>query len=234
MTVRTSLALSAVLLALAPTVLAQGKNKPAAPTANKKLFCWEEKGQRVCSDALPADVVNAARDEISATSGLRTGGVARAMSEEERAQAAITAQQKMIDDAASEMRRRTDAAMLMSYRSEDELRRVFNERTAIVDNNVRTARYNAVSLREGLVSLLQTAGDQELAGRPIRADMSATIHQRHAELLRTRRLQQSFEAQRAQLDVEIADILQRYRNMKGITAEAAEEAATPAMPPARN
>jgi len=234
MTFRTSLALSAVLLVLAPTVLAQGKNKPAAPTANKKLFCWEEKGQRVCSDALPADVVNAARDEISATSGLRTGGVARAMSEEERAQAAVAAQQKMIDDAASEMRRRTDAAMLMSYRSEDELRRVFNERTAIVDNNVRTARYNAVSLREGLVSLLQTAGDQELAGRPIRADMSATIHQRHAELLRTRRLQQSFEAQRAQLDVEITDILQRYRNMKGITAEAAEEAATPSTAPARN
>nr|WP_298127438.1 hypothetical protein [uncultured Pseudoxanthomonas sp.] len=234
MTFRTSLALSAVLLVLAPTVLAQGKNKPAAPTANKKLFCWEEKGQRVCSDALPADVVNAARDEISATSGLRTRGVARAMSEEERAQAAVAAQQKMIDDAASEMRRRTDAAMLMSYRSEDELRRVFNERTAIVDNNVRTARYNAVSLREGLVSLLQTAGDQELAGRPIRADMSATIHQRHAELLRTRRLQQSFEAQRAQLDVEITDILQRYRNMKGITAEAAEEAATPSTAPARN
>jgi hypothetical protein len=234
MTFRTSLALSAVLLVLAPTVLAQGKNKPAAPTANKKLFCWEEKGQRICSDALPADVVNAARDEISATSGLRTGGVARAMSEEERAQAAVAAQQKMIDDAASEMRRRTDAAMLMSYRSEDELRRVFNERTAIVDNNVRTARYNAVSLREGLVSLLQTAGDQELAGRPIRADMSATIHQRHAELLRTRRLQQSFEAQRAQLDVEITDILQRYRNMKGITAEAAEEAATPSTAPARN
>ena len=234
MTVRTSLALSAVLLALAPTVLAQGKNKPPAPTANKKLFCWEEKGQRVCSDALPADVVNAARDEISATSGLRTGGVARAMSEEERAQAAVAAQQKMIDDAASEMRRRTDAAMLMSYRSEDELRRVFNERTAIVDNNVRTARYNAVSLREGLVSLLQTAGDHELAGRPIPAEMSATIHQRHAELLRTRRLQQSFEAQRAQLDVEITDILQRYRNMKGITAEAAEEAATPPTEPARN
>ena len=68
MTVRTSLALSAVLLALAPNVLAQGKNKPTAPTANKKLFCWEEKGQRVCSDALPADVVNAARDEISAVS----------------------------------------------------------------------------------------------------------------------------------------------------------------------
>ena len=55
--------------------------------------------------------------------------------------------------------------------------------------------------------------------------MVASSHQRHAELVRTRRLQQSFEKQRAELDVEIADILQRFRSMKGITPEQAEEAA---------
>ena len=38
----------------------------------------------------------------------------------------------------------------MSYQSEDDLRRVFNERTSIVDNSIRTARYNVTSLREGL------------------------------------------------------------------------------------
>ena len=103
---------------------------------------------------------------------------------------------------------------------------MFNERTAIVDNNVQTARYNAVSLREGLISLLQTAGDRELAGKPVTAEMAAAIHQRHAELVRTRRLQQSFESQRAELDVEIADTLQRFRAMKGVTAEQAEAAAT--------
>ena len=112
------------------------------------------------------------------------------------------------------------------YRSENDLRRVFNERTAIVDNNVQTARYNAVSLREGLISLLQTAGDRELAGKPVTAEMAAAIHQRHAELVRTRRLQQSFESQRAELDVEIADTLQRFRAMKGVTAEQAEATAT--------
>lgn len=234
MTVRTTLMLACALLA-APAVFAQGKT---APATNKKLFCWEEKGQRVCSDALPADAVNVAREEISAASGLRTGGVDRALTDEERAQAAVEAQQKLIDAAAAETRRRTDAAMLMSYRSEDELRRVFNERTVIVDNNVRTARYNAVSLREGLVSLLQTAGDRELAGRPVTPEMTAAIHQRHAELLRTRRLQQSFETQRAQLDTEIADILRRYRTMKGIAPEQAEDAATAPVPgtpaPTRN
>jgi hypothetical protein len=43
---------------------------------------------------------------------------------------------------------------------------VFNERTGIVDNSIHTARYNVVSLREGLVSLLQTASDRELDGKP--------------------------------------------------------------------
>ena len=224
MTVRTSYMLAAVLVA-APLAHAQGNKGASAPSANKKLFCWEEKGQRVCSDALPADAVNVAREEISAASGLRTGGVDRAMTDEERAQAAIEAQQQLIDAAAADMRRRTDAAMLLSYRNEDELRRVFNERTAIVDNNVRTARYNAISLRDGLISLLQTAGDRELAGQPVQKEMAASIHQRHAELVRTRRLQQSFEKQRADLDTEIAGILERFRAMKGITPEQAEDAA---------
>lgn len=225
MTVRIPLMLAACLLA--PSVLAQDK----APA--KKLFCWEEKGQRVCSDALPAEAVNAAREEISATSGLRTGGVGRAMTEDERAQAAIESQQRQMDAAAAETRRRTDAAMLLSYRDENDLRRVFNERIAIVDNNVRTARYNTVSLREGLVSLLQTAGNQELAGRTVSAELATNIRQRHAELVRTRRLQHSFETQRAALDVEITDIMQRYRTMKGISPDEIEEAAGQT-PPARN
>ncbi|MFT3670029.1 MAG: hypothetical protein QM795_15990 [Pseudoxanthomonas sp.] len=233
MIVRTSAFVALALLAAAPLVHAQTKGKSAAP-ANKKLFCWEEKGQRVCSDALPADAVNAAREEISATSGLRTGEVGRAMNEEERAQAAIEAQQRQMDAAAAETRRRTDAAMLLSYRNEDDLRRVFNERVAIVDNNVRTARYNAISLREGLVTLLQTAGNQELAGRPVATGLAMSIRQRHAELVRTRRLQHSFESQRAELDVEITDIMQRYRAMKGVSPDVVEDAAGQAPAPTRN
>jgi hypothetical protein len=234
MIVRTSLVVASMLLVASPVAVGQGKGKQGGAPVNKKLFCWEEKGQRVCSDALPADAVNAAREEISATSGLRTGGLGRAMTEEERAQAAIESQQRQMDAAAAETRRRTDAAMLLSYRDESDLRRVFNERIAIVDNNVRTARYNTVSLREGLVSLLQTAGNQELAGRPVAAELAANIRQRHAELVRTRRLQQSFETQRAALDVEITDTLQRYRAMKGLGPAAAEEAAEQAQAPAPN
>lgn len=194
--------------------LAIGQNK--APVA-KKLYCWNENGQRVCSDALPPEAVNQARQEISMSSGMQTGEVQRAMTDEERAAAAVEAAQRDADMAAEETRRRTDRAMLMSYRSEEDLRRVFNERTAIVDNNVRTARYNVASLREGLVSLLQAAGDRELSGQPVSGEMTQSIRNRHTDLLRQMQLQASFERQRLELDDEIVDILGRYREMKATT-----------------
>ncbi len=206
----------AACVALAPAALAQRAEAPG-----KKLYCWNDKGQRVCSDALPAEAVNRAREEINAKSGMRTAEVSGAMTDEERSAAAEQEAQRRADQAAAETRRRTDQAMLMSYRTEDDLRRVFNERTSIVDNSIRTARYNVTSLREGLVSLLQVAGDRELAGKPVNAEAVANLRKRHAELKRQRQLQAGFETQRVALDAEIADILQRYRAMKG-TAQAAE------------
>ena len=206
-----------LLLLLGAAVSSPAMAQKASPPV-KKLYCWNENGQRVCSDALPADAVNRAREEINAKSGMRTAEVARAMSEEERAQAASDEQQRQVDQAVADTRRRTEQAMLMSYQSEDDLRRVFNERTSIVDNSIRTARYNVTSLREGLVTMLQTAGDRELDGKPVAPVMAENIRSRHRELLRQRQLQASFERQRAELDVEITDITRRYRELKGVEA----------------
>lgn len=218
---KNSLLLLGLCTMLSPLALAQ--KAPGAPV--KKLYCWNENGQRVCSDALPAEAVNRARDEINAKSGMRTAAVDRALTDEERAQAASDEVQRKVDQAANDTRRRTDQAMLASYQSEAELGRVFAERTSIVDNSIRTARYNVISLREGLVSLLQTAGDRELDGKTINPDLAANIGKRHRELMRQRQLQASFEKQRVDLDAEIADIIQRYRQMKGVDANGVVSAA---------
>ncbi|MEE7548589.1 hypothetical protein HF319_17530, partial [Xanthomonas sp. Kuri4-1] len=139
---------------------------------------------------------------------------------EERAAAAAQAAQQQADAAAEQTRKRTDQAMLLSYQDEGELRRVFNERVAIIDNNIQTARYNVKSLREGLVSLLRMAGDRELAGQKVADKLAGDIQQRHRELQAQQRLQSSFEQQRAALDGEIDDTLQRYRTLKGPAAQA--------------
>ncbi|MEB2250216.1 hypothetical protein VDS44_20245 [Xanthomonas campestris pv. campestris] len=210
MPIHTRLALLAAVAAAVVAAPGVAQDKPAA----KKLYCWNQNGARVCSDTLPPEAVNQARDEFNVKSGMRSAEVQRAMSSDERAAAAASEQQRQADLAAEQMRKRTDQAMLMSYQSEDDLRRVFNERIAIVDNNIHTARFNVTSLREGLASMLRAAGDRELAG---------DIQQRHRELMAQLRLQGSFEQQRTALDGEITDILQRYRAMKG-----AQDTATPA------
>ncbi|MHA7604600.1 hypothetical protein [Xanthomonas euvesicatoria] len=198
-------AVAATLIMAAP---AGAQDKPAG----KKLYCWNQNGARVCSDTLPPEAVNQARDEFNVKSGMRSAEVQRAMSSDERAAAAASEQQRQADLAAEQMRQRTDQAMLMSYQSEDDLRRVFKERIAIVDNNIHTARFNVTSLREGLASLLRS--DRELAGQAVADKLAGDIQQRHRDLMAQLRLQISFEQQRVALDGEIADILQRYRAMK--------------------
>ncbi len=218
-----------VLAALAMPAPAPAQDKPA--DTGKKLYCWDTpRGERICSDTLPPEAVNSARQEFNARSGLRSAEVQRALSAEERADAELAAAQAQVDAAAAETRRRTEQAMLSTYGSEDALRRVFNERAAIVDNNIKTAIYNVGSLREALATQLSVAGDRELAGQKVTDKQAQDIRQRHTELLAQLRLQAAFEQQRKALDVEIAETLARYRELKG-TGAAADAADTPASPP---
>lgn len=200
--------------ALAMPAQAQPKKPSKAPATPKKLYCWDQNGQRVCSDTLPSDAVNRARDEINASSGTRSAAIDRALNAEERASAAAEAAQQQADLAAEQTRKRTEQAMLTTFQSEADLRRVFEERTSLIDNNVQTARYNVTSLRDGLITLLREAGNRELAGQKVADKLANDIQARHRELLWQQRLQASFERQRAELDGEIDQIIERYRVLK--------------------
>jgi len=195
---------------------AQKRSDPAKP---KKLYCWNQGSERICSDALPQEAVNAAREEFSASSGLRRGEVQRALTDEERTAAAAVSAQQRLDLAAEQTRQRTEQAMLSTYENEDDLRRVFVERSGILDNNVQTAAYNVASLRDALVSLLASAGDRELAGQPVPEKQVLSIRERHNQLVAQKRMQASFEQQRTALDVEIEETLQRFRLLKGVATD---------------
>jgi hypothetical protein len=184
----------------------------------KKLYCWDQGGQRVCSDTLPPEAVNAARDEFNARSGLRSRQVDRALSSDERTEAALAKAQADNDLAAEQSRQRTEQALLSSFNSEAELRRVFDERMAMADNNITTARYNITNLRRALVSQLSQAGDRELNGQNVAEKPAADVLERRRELAIQLRLLSAFEQQRSDLDGEIEQTLQRYRSLKGLVA----------------
>lgn len=206
------------LLLAVPLLPAQAQKRTADATP-KKLYCWNKGSERICSDALPQEAVNSAREEFNLRSGMRSGEVQRALTDEERADAAAQAAQQRLDLAAEQTRQRTEQAMLATYESEDDLRRVFAERSGILGNNIHTASYNVASVRDALVTLLASAGNRELDGQPVPDKQAERIRERHAELVAQRRMQASFEQQRRALDVEIESTLQRYRLLKGVGSD---------------
>ena len=214
--------LAVALLALAAT---------GAQAQKKKLYCWDENGKKVCGDALPAEAAGSQRAEYT-NAGRRTGEVARALTNEERAAAATAeraaAQQAELDAA----RMRREMAMVESYATEADLRKAFQERIDLLDETLKASGLGVVGLRQSLVGLLRQAGEIELAGKPVPPVARDNIANQHAELRRRERLYAQQQADRAKLDTELAAVLARYREIKSGQSASGESAAAPATPPA--
>lgn len=218
----TRLLTTALLLALATGAAAQDKAK--------KLYCWNENGRKVCGDALPAEAAGSGRTEFNAKSGLRSGEVARALTDAERATvaaaAAETARLAEIDSA----RRRRELAMVESYTTEAELRRAFQERVDLLDETVKASMLGVDNLRQSLLGLLRQAGELELAGKPVPANVAGNVANQHRELRRQQAILLAQQEDRAALGGEFDAAVTRYRELKQ-PATAAAPAAVPPSPP---
>lgn len=200
---------SALLLALAsPSAFAQ-----KAPV-NKKLYCWNENGQRICGDALPASAVDNARTEISAKSGRATAQISRTLTAEERAAVEAAEAQARSQARALEAQKRRDNAMAETFATEDALRRSFNDRIQLLDSSVVASRAGAQGRRNALVSKLRRAAELELGNKPVNQVLATDIRTQHDELLRQQDILKKQIAERTAIDEELAAALRRFNNIK--------------------
>jgi hypothetical protein len=204
-------------VALAPGAGAQNRGGQA----EKRVYCWDDaSGKRVCGDALPPEAADRARTEISARTGMRTAAVARAPTAEERAAAARDQAEAARLAAEEAAQRRRELAMVESYADEGELRRAYRHRIELMEGAARTSRMSVDNLRQSLLGLLRRAGETELAGRPVPADMTARIRQQHALLRQQSAVLESQLRERALLEAELDEALARYRELKRPAATA--------------
>jgi hypothetical protein len=197
-----------------------------AQAAKKKLYCWNENGRRICSDALPANAANAARTEISARSGLATGEVARALNDSERVAAAAAADAARRQAETTALQQRRDLAMVESYMTEADLRRAYGERTTLLDESVKASKLGMTNQRLSLITLLRQAGDWELDKKPVPKKLANSILQQHNDLIHQQQILASQLQDRATLGAELDDAVRRYRELK------ASQTATPPPKPA--
>jgi hypothetical protein len=206
----------AVLALLCVATSAGAQNK------GKKLYCWNDaNGNRTCGDTLPPGATDLARTEINAASGEATRQVDRALTAEERAAAASAAAQAQAEALAEAERRRRDVAMVESYATEADLRRAYGERTTLLDDALKASTMGEANLRRSLVVLLDQANNLQLAGRPVPKNLLANLRGQHAELMKQQRITAGQRVERANLDAELDDALQRYNALKHPDAAAA-------------
>jgi len=198
----------------------------SAGAQGKKLYCWKQNGHTTCGDTLPPGAVDLAHSEISEKSGMTTGTVDRSLTAEERAVAATAADQAQAAAVAEAEQQRRDLAMVESYDSEADLRRAYGERITLVELSIKSSQLTEQNLRTSLISLLEQASENELAGKPVVPAVLANLRDEHQQLQSQLRILAQQQADRASLDGELADAVERYRKLKQPPA-----AAVPATPP---
>ncbi len=201
---RWMLTLLAAALAVAAPADAQQKPK------EKKLYCWDEGGRRICSDTLPASAIGRQRTEFDQNTGTAVKRVGRALTDEESARAAIEDETRKIEA----QRQRREMAMVVSYETEDDLKRAFTNRFELVEESLKGSTMALTNLHESLISLLRQANELELQSKPVGKLVREKILNQHSELQALRALKQRQEAERAALNADLQDALSRYRTLK--------------------
>ncbi len=197
----------------------------------KKLYCWNANGHKVCGDALPPEAAAQARTVINASNGMHTGEIARPLTPEERAAAAVIAAQSQAAADASTASARRDLAMVESYSTEADLRRAYGDRITLLDTGMKASNLGESNLRLSMVSLLDQASDLELTGKPVPKILVAKLQAQHGDMVKQKRILAQQQRDRAALDGELADALTRYRTLKQAEAGGAVTTApAPAVP----
>jgi hypothetical protein len=218
----------AVLSALLAAGIAGAQEKP------KKLYRWVDKDGKVqFSDALPPEAVDQARTEINSTSGRATASVDRALTEDERiAKEKADAEQAQADKDA-EQARMTEEAMIASFQTEEDLKRSFQVRVELMQQTLDAIEAGIGSQRASLSSLLAQASEAELAGTPVNAKQTESIRGLHVEMIKQQQMLVLKQGELEDLDAELVRLVERFREIKGLTPPAApapeaEAAAPPA------
>jgi len=186
-----------------------------ADAQQKKLYRWIDKEGKVqFSDTLPPEAVDQARTEFNASSGSTTARVERALTPEERVAKAEVDRLQAIADKEAEQARKTEAAMIASFQTEEELRRSFQNRIDLLKQTLEAIEAGIASQRASLSSMLADAAENELAGKPIHARQAGAVRGLHDEMVRQQQMLVLKQGELVELDAELARLVERFRTLK--------------------
>lgn len=213
--------LAAALVAGLPAAQAQQGQE-----AEKKLYRWVDSTGKVhYTDALPPEVVNQARAELSARTGLVREEIGRALTEEERRALAAQLADEAARQAQLENARRAEEAKVSSFRTEADLRAAYVDRQAVIDETLESLEAALEAQRGSLHQQMGVAGDAELAGRPVTPRTLSVIADLREELKKQEQARIERAAEKQVLQEEMERLIVLFRERQAADAALAAPAA---------
>jgi len=120
--------------------------------------------------------------------------------------------------------------MIASFQTEDDLRRSFAVRITLLQQTLDAVEAGISGQRASLASVLANASETELAGKPVNVKQAAAIRELHMELGKQQQMLVLKQGELVDLDEELAHLVKRFRELKGVDAPA-DEAASDATSP---
>ncbi len=184
----------------------------SAQQSGKKLYRWTDADGKVhYSDALPPEVVDRARQELSEKTGMVRNEVSQQLSPEERAaEEKRQAEEKRLADEMAQMKK-SQNAMLSAFQTEDDLRNAYTKRRVLIEDSITSLEASSRSQRDSLTQQLQIAGDFELSGKPVPVKYTQTIELMRSEAIKQEEFLVRRQAELVALDQEMQQMLQLFR-----------------------
>lgn len=187
---------------------------PAPAQKGDRIYCWVQNGRKTCGNVVPPEATNASRTVIDGRTGLPISSIDRVLTPEEQAASTEQRRQEARAEAAAAAARRRDMAMVMTYDTEADLMRAYDERTTVADDAIRSSLIGEKSMRTTLATLLDQANGQQLNGSTVGQPLLDKIRMQHTLLEQHMRVLGEQRSNRKALDGERQDALARYRAHK--------------------
>lgn len=189
-------------------------------TAQRKLYRWTDKDGKVhYTDQLPPEAAKDKQEELN-KQGLTVRTTERARTPEE--QAAWEAEQASLEEERkiAEEKAKMDAVLTGSYPTEEDLARAYKERFDLLEQSLESARVGIRSQEKSLAELLAHAADLERNGQKVPQGITDSIARTRGQVNEQRAYLERREKEHEALKAEYAQLLTRYRELKGSDASA--------------
>lgn len=181
-------------------------------------ICKDASGRTITSDRPIPECADRAMRELD-KSGRARREIPPPMSAEEKQQLQLQEEQRKAEEAAAEEQRRNDRLLRARYRSEGDIETARKRSIDVVDEHIKHERTVLAAAEKQQQKSQAEADSHKKKNVSIAAALQYQLNEDELTIANAKKKIEEYEAEIAQINAKFDQMLKRYRELPGMTAE---------------